>query len=100
MAKKLDGVIEAVRYKNGQIMLVRAYERRGFTFSDWVLLDRKALMERLQKGKKFVTGSREDLMASTFKTQKPVILVKENGHEYIATREDSKRDELENVPFF
>jgi len=100
MSKKLDGVIEAVRFKNGQIQFVRAYERRGFTFSDWVVLDRKSLLERLQKGKKFVTGSREDLMASTFKTEKPVILVKENGHEYIATRENTKHDELENVPFF
>ncbi|NJN80173.1 MAG: hypothetical protein HC797_06735 [Anaerolineales bacterium] len=100
MRKKLDGVIEAVRYKNGQITFVRAYERRGFTFSDWVLLDRKSLLDRLQKGKHIVTGSRQDLLASTFKTQKPVILVKENGHEYIATHENAKHDELENVPFF
>ena len=100
MAKKIDGVIEAARFKNGQITFVRAYERRGFTFSDWVVLDRKSLLERLQKGKNFLTGSREDLMASTFKTQKPVILIKENGHEYIATHENAKRDELENVPFF
>lgn len=99
MAKKIDGVIEAARFKNGQIQFVRAYERRGFTFSDWKLIDRKTLMERLQKGKKFVTGSREELKASTFKTQKPVILVKENGNEYISTRENSKQDELENVPF-
>ena len=28
MTKKVDGVIEAVRYKNGQIVIVRAYERR------------------------------------------------------------------------
>ncbi len=34
MAKKFDGVIEAVRYKNGQIAVVRAFERRGTTFSD------------------------------------------------------------------
>ena len=27
MAKKFDGVIEAVRYKNGQIEVVRAFER-------------------------------------------------------------------------
>ena len=100
MAKKIDGVIEAARFKNGQITFVRAYERRGFTFSDWVLLDRKTLIERLQKGKKFFTGAREDFKASTFKTQKPVILVTENGHEYISTRENIKHDELENVPFF
>ena len=39
MAKKVDVVIEAVRYKNGQIVLVRGYERRGFTFSDRILID-------------------------------------------------------------
>lgn len=100
MAKKIDGVIEAARFKNGQIQFVRVYEKRGFTFSDWLLLDRKTLIERLQKGQKFITGSREELKASTFKTQKPVILVKENGHEYISTSENTKHDELENVPFF
>ena len=100
MAKKIDGVIEAARFKNGQISLVRVYERRGFTYSDWVLLDRKSLVERLQKGKQFVTGSREDLLASTFRTQKPVKLIRTNGHEFIATREQARNDELENVPFF
>jgi hypothetical protein len=100
MAKKIDGLIEAVRLKNGQIQFVRAYERRGTTFSDWVLLDRKSLIERLQKGKVFTTGTRQDFKASTFKTEKPVLLVKENGHEYIATNENAKHDSLENLPFF
>ncbi|MBL8099636.1 MAG: hypothetical protein JNK81_10660 [Anaerolineales bacterium] len=100
MAKKIDGLIEAARFKNGQIQFVRVYERRGFTFSDWLLLDRKTLLERLKKGKKFVTGSRQEFLASTFNKQKPVILVQQNGHEYIATHENAKQDELENVPFF
>ncbi|MBL8091397.1 MAG: hypothetical protein KF758_02340 [Anaerolineales bacterium] len=100
MAKKIDGLIEAARFKNGQIQFVRAYERRGFTFSDWLLLDRKTLIERLKKGKKFVTGSRQEFLASTFNKQKPVILVQKDGHEYIATHENAQRDELENVPFF
>jgi len=99
MTKKIDGLIEAVRFKNGQISVVRAYERRGFTFSDRVLLDRKTLLERLRKGKKFVTGSRQDFLASTFNTSKFVILVKKNGQEYITTNENATRDELEDVPF-
>ncbi|MFN8424915.1 MAG: hypothetical protein U0X87_01470 [Anaerolineales bacterium] len=41
MAKKPDGVVEAVRYKNGQIMMVRAFERRGSSFSDRVFIERK-----------------------------------------------------------
>lgn len=100
MAKKIDGVIESVRYKNGQIAAVRAYERRGATFSDRLLLDRKTLLERLQQGKHFVSGSREELMASTFKTDSPILLVTTDGHEYIATRENAANDDLEGVAFF
>jgi hypothetical protein len=100
MAKKIDGVIEAVRYKNGQITLVRAYERRGAAFSDCVLLERKTLLERLQKGRQYLTGSREELRASTFKTGKPVLIVKLDDRELLATRENATRDELEEVPVF
>ena len=100
MSKKIDGVIEAARYKNGQITLVRAYERRGATFSDRVLVDRKTLLERLQKGKQYVIGTREDLKASTFILGKPVMIVKQDDRELLATRENVTRDELEEVPNF
>jgi len=100
MAKKYDGVVEAVHYKNGQITRVRAYERRGATFSDRVLLDRKTLLERLQKGEHYVTGSREKLLAGTFKIGKPVRIVKQNDHEWLATREDATHDEFEETPIF
>ncbi|GAB1471425.1 hypothetical protein MASR2M66_23030 [Chloroflexota bacterium] len=100
MAKKIDGVIEAVRYKNGQIVVVRAYERRGFTYSDQLVLDRKTLMERLQKGQRFVSGSRQEFMASTFTLSKPIRIVKAEEREVIATRENATKDELENVPLF
>ena len=100
MAKKIDGVIEAVHYKNGQIVQVRVYERRGFTYSDRVLLDRKTLTERLESGKHFVTGSREELMASTFTLGKPVFLTGENGQRFVSTREGAVADELEGVPVF
>lgn len=100
MTKRIDGVIESVRYKNGQIAAVRAYERRGATFSDRLLLDRKTLLERIQKGMKFVSGSREELMASTFTLSRPILLVKSDRHEFIATHENAARDELEGVPLF
>ena len=100
MTKKVDGVIEAVRYKNGQLMVVRAYERRGATFSDRVLLERRTLLERLQKGQQYLTGSREELRASTFKTGKPVLIVKLDDQELLATRENATRDEIEEVPVF
>jgi hypothetical protein len=100
MSKKIDGVIEAVRYKNGQLTVVRAYERRGSTFSDRVLLERKTLLERLLKGRQYFTGSREELRASTFKLDKSVLIVKLDDRELIATRENATRDELEEAPLF
>lgn len=100
MAKKMDGVIEAVRYKNGQIVMVRAYERRGASFSDRVLIERKDLLERLRKGKTFVTGTRKELLASTFESGKPLQVVSRDGKEFIATRDGAERDELEQVPVF
>jgi hypothetical protein len=101
MAKKFDGVIEAVRYKNGQIELVRAFERRGAAFSDRVLLDRKELLDRLKKGKNFVIGQRREFLAGTFDVQSKFLQVLEqNDKEIIVTRPDADHDELEQAPVF
>ncbi len=97
---KFDGVIEAVRYKNGKIELVRAYERRGATFSDHVLLDRKTLVERLKKGKRFMTGQRRELWASTFEIARPVKLLGKDEKLIVTTLSDGNHDELEGVPAF
>lgn len=100
MAKKqFDGVIEAARFsRNGQIDFVRAYERRGFTFSDRVLLDRKTLLERLKAHKRFVTGKRRELLASTFDSGPEVNLVTRDGRDFVSTRVDASEDMLEGVP--
>ena len=101
MTKKIDGVIEAVHYKNGQILSVRAFERRGATFSDHVLVDRKELLERIKSGQKYVIGKRKELMASTFDVQeKPVQVLSRNGKEILWTRADADHDELEQAPVF
>jgi hypothetical protein len=100
VTKKIDGVIEAVRYKNGQLTIVRAYERRGATFSDRVLLERGTLLERLQKGQQYLTGSREELRASTFKIGKHVLIVKLDDRELLATCENAAQDDLEELPVF
>jgi hypothetical protein len=100
MAKKIDGVVEAVRYRNGQIVTVRAYERRGATFSDRVLIERKDLLERIKNGKRFVTGSRREFLAGTFEQGKPLLLASRDGKDFISTREGADRDELEHVPVF
>ena len=97
---QFDGVIEAVRYKGGKIDIVRAYERRGATFSDHVLLNRKTLIERLEQGKRFVIGQRKEFMASTFEIGKPVKLLGKDDQQIITTGDHSERDELEGVPAF
>jgi hypothetical protein len=98
--QKFDGVIEAVRYKSGKIDLVRAYERRGATFSDHVVLDRKTLLERLAHGKQFVTGQRREYLASTFDVGKPVNLVGNDDKKFLTTSTEADHDELEGVPAF
>jgi uncharacterized protein YjhX (UPF0386 family) len=98
--EKFDGVIEAVRYTGGRIDMVRAYERRGATFSDHVLLDRAALLSRLKQGRRFVTGQRRPLLASTFDVGKPVILVGPSGDQVVTTTDGHQQDRLERVPVF
>src|SRR5512133_3103964 len=101
MAQKFDGVIEAVRYKNGQIVVVRAFERRGTAFSDRVLIDRKDLLELLKKGRKYVIGQRKEFLAGTFEVQEKLLQVlKLDGKEIISTRPDADHDELELAPVF
>ena len=102
MAKKFDGVIEAVRYNpNGQIALVRGYELRGVTYSDRILLDRDTLLKRLKSGKKFAIGQRKEFWGSTFEFGKAVKVASNNGDEFLTTRDDTpQRDELEDTPAF
>lgn len=101
MAKKFDGVIEAVRYKDGQIEVVRAFERRGAAFSDRIMVPRHELLERLKDGKKFVVGKRREFLAGTFDVlDKSVQVVDRDGKQIIATRKDADHDELEQAPVF
>ena len=100
MAKKFDGIIEAVHYKNGQIVTVRAYERRGAAFSDRILIDRKELLERVKGGKLYAIGTRTEFLAGTFETGKSVRVVSRDGKEYLTTRDQAEHDELEKTPVF
>jgi hypothetical protein len=101
MAKKFDGIVEAVRYKNGQIEAVRAFERRGAAFSDRIMLSRQEFWDRLKKGKKYFVGRRKEFLAGTFEIQdKPVQVISRDGKEIISTRPDADHDELEQAPFF
>jgi hypothetical protein len=98
--KKVDGVIEGVRYKpNGEVEWVRAYERRGATYSDHILLRREALIEKLKAGKNFMAGSRTLLLASTFEITSPVRLIKAGEKDVLVTGDaQANQDRLEGIP--
>ncbi|MCS6994388.1 MAG: hypothetical protein N2117_15810 [Anaerolineales bacterium] len=97
MPARFDGVIEAVRYApDGKIEFVRAYERRGAAFSDHVLIQRDALIERLKQGKKFVTGRRKANLGGMFEVGASVLL----SGDSVTTRPGVQGDFLEDVPVF
>ena len=100
MAKKTDGVIEAVRYKDGNIEVVWAYERRGAAFSDRMLLNRQELLDYLKKGRRFVTGTRKEFLAGTFEEGQLLQVVTRNGQDFIATHSEADHDTLEPAPVF
>jgi hypothetical protein len=101
MAKqKLDGVVEAVRYtRDGRIQWVRAFLRRGPTWSDHVLLDRQALIDQLNAGKHFAVGRRLPQLAGTFETTSTIKAVQINGSTILVTDDvQSDQDCLKDVP--
>ncbi|MBL7164655.1 MAG: hypothetical protein ISS57_18865 [Anaerolineales bacterium] len=100
--KKFDGVIEAAHYApNGQIEWVRAYERTGFVFTDWLKLDRPTLVGRLRDGARFYTGQRKAYLGNDFDIAEAVRL---EGVEYseivVAGEAKGEQDHLEGVPVF
>ena len=99
---KFDAVIEAVHYApDGKIALVRIYERRGATWSDRILLDRRDLVERLKRGKQFVTGQRKVFWASTFEVGEAVQYLARGERGVITTSDQAiEKDLLAGVPVF
>lgn len=100
--RKAHGVVEAVHLDaNGQLDWVRAYERRGPTWSDIVLLDRAALIQRLQSGKRFYIGDRREQWASEFELGQRLRLKKIHQGTFLVLGEgrgDLPQDWLEGAP--
>ena len=70
---KFEGVVEAVHYTpEGYVKWVRAYERRGPTWSDHILIDRQTLIERIKNGERFFSGERKEYLASEFEIGQPI----------------------------
>ena len=96
--RKLDGVIEAVRYNtDGRIIMVRAYERRGAVWSDRLLLERIDLTGLLSHGKRFAVGERKLFNGSVFNTSR---LVCQSDGKIVTEGEVSAHDFLSGVPVF
>lgn len=95
-----DGVVEAVHYSSdGQVAWVRAYEKRGPTFSERMMLDRETLVARLKDGKRYVSGKRIPYLASTFDVSDALHLVNKDGEEVLVTGDrQAETDNLEGVP--
>lgn len=98
--KKADGVVEAVRYgEDGQVKWVRMYQRRGAAYSDWVLVQRPALIEMLKEGKNIVAGERIVYEAGTFKTGAALRVIERGGKDVVVSGEAQvEKDKLEGVP--
>lgn len=98
--KKFDGVIQAVHYQaDGQVAWVRAYLRRGPTYSDLVLLDRKMLIEQLKTGKRYYSGQRVTQLASTFDLGDPLQLIDKDGKQILVVgNQVAEGDQLRGVP--
>ncbi len=97
--KKADGVVEGVRYDaNGSVEWVRMYQRRGPTYSDWMLVKRPALIEMLKAGKKVFAGERVEYQASTFKMGLALKIIERAGKEVLVTGEgQADKDKLDGV---
>ena len=96
--KKIDGVIEAVRYSpDGLINVVRTYVRHGLVWSDHVLLGRSELVERLNNGKHYVIGGRKANLGSVFDTGTAVRI---NGGHVVTEGQPATHDLLSGVSVF
>lgn len=101
MAKpKFDLVVVAVHYTpDGSVDWVRAYQRRGPTFSDRLKLDRTALLNEIESGRRVVIGQRVPQMAGTFEIGESINLAGSNGEKFLVTgNSTANRDSLEGVP--
>lgn len=98
--KKVDGVIEAAHFtSDGKLAWVRAYERRGPTWSDLVLLDRATLVQRLKKRKRFYVGTRREFLASEFDLGEPVRLIEfYRGEALVSGQGQANHDRLGGIP--
>ena len=92
-----DGVVVAVRYDlQGQVDWVRAFERRGPAFSDYVMINRSSLVQKIKDGKKFMTGERVVYQAGTFNVHEIIRVIDHDGKDILVLG-DNKAD-IDSLP--
>jgi hypothetical protein len=100
-ARKLDVVLVAARYDDAgrKLSLAQGYERRGFVWGDLVMLDREAIIDRIQSGKRVVAGRRAQLPGD-FEVIAPLRLQSLNSSRtIIAEGRAAEKDDL-GLPLF
>ena len=97
---KYDVVVVAMKLESeGKIAWLRAFERRGPTWSDYRMIDRADAVERIRAGERFVTGERIEFEAGTFKTYDPIRLDERDGETVlVAGTANGQGDSLAGVP--
>jgi hypothetical protein len=97
--ESIDGVVEAVHYsQDGQVAYVRAYQRRGPTFSDVVLIQRDDLVKLIKSGSVYYTGERVCSMGTEFKTFEKVQVVPTKEGEILLTSPAGSMENLGSTP--
>jgi hypothetical protein len=96
--RKMNGIVEAIHYtSDGRIDLVRIYECLGPAWSDYKLINRQQLLEKLKSGSKIFTGRRQSHLGGVFDTWDKVQLAAGN---IVSGDPSSGHDHLSNVPIF
>jgi hypothetical protein len=98
---KLDLLITSARYhpETGQLLLAKGFEPVGQVWSDILLFDRAALIERLQSGERVLTGEKEAMVADFDPKVQVKLTETESGNLIVTDGSQSNRDDLK-VPIF
>ncbi|NJN43499.1 MAG: hypothetical protein HC806_01325 [Anaerolineae bacterium] len=78
---------------------MRMYQRRGATYSDWMLVSRTDLIAMLKEGKRVFAGERVKFQATTFKTGPALRVLENRGKDVLVSGEvEADKDRLDGVP--
>jgi hypothetical protein len=99
--KEIDLVIIAARYQSDgrSLSIAQGYERRGPVWGDVQLFTRETLAEKIDQGKRVVTGRMADIQGD-FEVLETVQLQKQNGNFTLFSGEHASNTDQLNIPLF